>query len=478
MRSRSNAAERRSTGFGTTPVVIAYIALISLIPSRMIIPGFGAAGRPGVLFAVGMFLWWVLLSLLSGRTRFEAFDCDPVTLRRRNVAIRLAVYAYLVAFLMAMVAGLDRGLPRIEASAMDRALLIALGFAGVILTLTDGLTSTASVRRVMVWMVWLGAVGAAVGIVQFIGGPDLSSLVRIPGLINHSDALGFRVRGSDGFVRVRGFATHPIEYGVVTATLLPIAIHMATTGRGRWRWIPVILIGASVPLSVSRSGVVAVIVAMLVYALGWSWRTRANALVIAIVAIVAFQAVVPGLLGTLRSLFVGSSNDNSITGRTEDFEATSTFTSQRPWFGRGPGTFIPDRYRVLDNEYLGTLIDSGIVGLASLIALLTIAALTGLRTARRSSDPEVRGLSRASTAGAVGAIVVFATFDALAFPMYAGIVMLNIGCIGALRRIDRSLSVERDVMTDDGANRPENTTASDTVLSESSRPIRVDSPSV
>jgi O-antigen ligase len=45
---------------------------------------------------------------------------------------------------------------------------------------------------------------------------------------------------------------------------------------------------------------------------------------------------------------------------------------QAPWFGHGPGTFIADseKNNVLDNQYLLTLIEIGLIGLAVVLVYL------------------------------------------------------------------------------------------------------------
>ena len=80
-----------------------------------------------------------------------------------------------------------------------------------------------------------------------------------------------------------------------------------------------------------------------------------------------------GLVGTIISLFTGLSSDPSIAGRTDDYAVVGKFISESPWFGRGFGTFLPKEYFILDNQYLGSIVETGYVGLGALLA--------GLRTA-------------------------------------------------------------------------------------------------
>jgi hypothetical protein len=109
---------------------------------------------------------------------------------------------------------------------------------------------------------------------------------------------------------------------------------------------------------------------------------------------------------------------------------------ESPWIGRGLSTFIPSIYRTLDNQYLGTLIESGLLGLIALLALLVGSVSIGLSIRARSSDPEVRSLSYSLAVSAAVAVVSFFTFDAFGFPMLSGMLFLLLGCLGALWRLE------------------------------------------
>ena len=411
---------------GATPIVVAFLLTLTLIPPVLVVPGLGAAGRPAALIALGLLGWWALSCTL------------PRTQPAVSVALRWAFYVHLMVFIAAMVAGLDRGLPGVEARSMDRTFLLALGFTGISLAIIDGLPTRRAIDRLLWWTVSLGAIGALVGVVQFAVDFDVTVYIDVPGLQSNSELSDIRTRGLGDLRRVRGFAVHAIEFGVVLATLLPVAIHLASTStqKSLVRWLPAVAIGLAIPLSISRSASLALIIGMSVFALSWTWRQRGNAFAVAAIGVVAFQTVVPGLLGTIRSLFRNTGNDDTVTGRTEDYAAVGSFIRDRPWLGRGPGTFTPEEYRLLDNQYLKTLLEQGWLGLLALIGLMSVAGLTAMHLARSANDPITRSLASALGAGVAIAFVVFATFDALFFPIYTGVLFVVIGCIGALYRLD------------------------------------------
>ena len=153
--------------------------------------------------------------------------------------------------------------------------------------------------------------------------------------------------------------------------------------------------------------------------------------------IVAFSGVVPGLIGTIRSSFTNLSNDPSVEGRTEDYNIIFTYIGDRPWFGRGPGTFLPARYIVLDNEALYTLATMGYVGLVAVLALVICAMLVARNISRNAGDDASRHLAIALMAPVLAALLVSLTFDSLSFPIFSGLLFFIFGAIGALWRLDR-----------------------------------------
>jgi O-antigen ligase len=281
---------------------------------------------------------------------------------------------------------------------------------------------------------------AVLGEIQFIFGIDVVQRISIPGLSLNADLVGIATRGEGEFRRVAGTASHYIEFGVVAALLLPLALHYALYARDRaerqWRWTICAVLGAAVPFSISRSGFVCLVVAMVVLAALWNLRMQAMALVVGVVAVGALRFVVPGLIGTILALFRNLGNDPSVQNREIDYPIVFRYVAERPWFGRGPGTFLPERYILLDNEILGTLVSTGYIGLASLLAVFAVALWLSRSVAKHTAQPENRHLAQALAASIVGALVASATFDSLGFPIFAGTLFLLVGAVGALSSLD------------------------------------------
>lgn len=401
------------------------LVLIFAVPARLVLAPLGAAGRPAVLYATGLALVWLLaIPRASDRTGRQP--------------VRWLIGVYFAVQLITYAAGFDRGLPALEARSADRWLLMSAAVAGLALFVADGVPDRSALDRLLRRALAGGAIMATIGSLQFLVGFDLTQYMRIPGLRANRDLIGIGERG-DGFSRIAGTASHYIEFGVVLAMLLPLAIHYAFYSSGRAdqvrRWALVVLLGSAVPFSVSRSGVLAAAVAFTVLFSVWPWRLRLNAVVVAGIAVVGYRLLQPGLLGTIRSLFTNAGDDPSVQGRTDDYALVFGYIRERPWFGRGAGTFMPERYILLDNQFLNTWVSQGAVGLAAFSFLLLGAYWTARSLRLRSAAEEDRHLAQALAAGVVSGLVASATFDSLSFTTFTCLTFLLVGCIGALFRV-------------------------------------------
>ncbi|MGH8868266.1 MAG: O-antigen ligase family protein [Actinomycetes bacterium] len=403
-----------------------FVLLTYAMSQQLVFAPMGAAGRPAMLGGLAMAVWWLL-------TRFH-----PDLVLHGWQPVRALILLVVAVRVLAYAMGYDRGLDGLEAAAADREMLLALSMAGVALCIADGVRSRARLDVLIGRIVLAGAFMALVGIIQFFAKFDLSQYLVLPGLSWHTTVFAIGERG-EGVARVAGTARHYIEFGAACGMLVPLAIHRArfapTRGRAQARWVSAGLLAAAVPMAVSRTGILALALSLGVYSVVWGWRSRFNAAALAFCAAVMFAGVVPGLLGTLAKLFLNASEDPSVLARQEDYAPTMAYVADRPWFGRGPGTFLPDRYILLDNQYLYTLVTEGYVGLAALILLYAGAIILTLRIGRRAADAETRDLAQALLALFVVAAVVSGTFDSFSFAVFTASLFLALGCAGALWRL-------------------------------------------
>jgi O-antigen ligase len=314
-------------------------------------------------------------------------------------------------------------------------LIVLLAYAGVALLASDVLDRRGLERLVTVLVV-LGAIVAVVGILQFTTGINIIGYYSVlPGLTENTEFTAVAQRSA--FRRVNGTTSHPIEFSITLCMVLPLAIHRAFcdgVAHRRRQWLAPGLIAAAIPMTLSRSGTLALAVVALVLAAGWRPAQLRRALLVAPLFVIALRLLVPGLLGTVLSLFSNVENDPSIQGRTEDYAAVRGYISSAPWLGRGFGTFVPSQYQLLDNQYLGQLIETGVVGLTALLLLFVVGVSLARGARLRAHDVRTRDLGQALAASLCVPAVSFATFDGFAFPIVSGLTFLLLGCAGALWR--------------------------------------------
>ena len=431
--------------------VIGYAGLRLCIPSQLVFRPLGSAGAPASLWGIGALIWWVVATVRGS---------NPV---RGLTGIRLGFGALTLAVLTAYAAGNLTGWyapPSIRQatdefwtllpatvfeitdtmiSAADRGLMSFAGWLGILMITADGLRSRTDLERLTKWLIRFGAFVAMLGIVQYFSGIDIAGLFRIPGLSANSE-FG-EVVSRSVVNRVSSTATHPIELGVAMAALLPLALHHSLHARGDGRslraWVPTVLIGAVVPMSVSRSAILVAAVAVLVLFLGWPRGWRVRALIVLPFVAVVMRLLAPGLLGTIRSLFANLDADPSVSGRTDDYAVVLHLYAENPIFGRGLFTFVPRYYRILDNQLLMILIELGLVGLIVTVVAVGTAFFGALGARRRTRDPLLRHLSLAIAASICGLVVSYVTFDAWGFPITAGLSFLLFGMAGCAANIVR-----------------------------------------
>lgn len=432
----------RRRRLSTLTILVVFLALQFLIPARLVIGGLGAAGRPSV--AVGIllaFLWCVWMR-------------RPNRLPGGRQPVRWLLAGYLIVQLIGYAVGFDRLLPQVEANAANRSLLFTVATVGVGLAVADGLVTRRQLDTLLRTLVALSSVMAGVGILQFFRVVDLTRYIQIPGLRHNSSLIGLGARGDGDLARVAGTANHYIEFGVVLALVLPIALHYAffsPPGRARvGQWVCVALIASAIPLSISRSAILTVAVSMGMLAAVWPWRRRYNVAVVAFVGTAVFHVVNRGVLGTIRSMFTNMDNDPSVQNRIADRAFVARMFEERPWLGRGAGTVLPERYILLDNQLFGTLVGGGVLGLTAFLALFAVPYFLGRSVRLRAESEEARHLGQALAVVFPAGLLASGTFDSFGFATFVGTTVVSIGAVGALWRMER-IGPSRPVQARGGA---------------------------
>ncbi|WP_245782960.1 MULTISPECIES: O-antigen ligase family protein [Amycolatopsis] len=408
-----------------------YVAVALIVPARLVISGISMSITPATVFGLGLGLLWFCGQLTT----------TLGTAKGRNAA-RTVLFVFIVTQLATYGYATRNYLPPDELDSADRTLVTILAVVVAGLAICDGVRTLARIELVLKCIVVTTTVVAVIGILQFLADFDLTRYLVLPGL-HPVTADGFILERA-AFRRPAATTGHPIEFGVVCAVAMPLAAHYAFTARDRgeraarrwWLCLAIVAVGAMV--SLSRSAMLGLALAALVLLIGWPGRRRIQAVLVGAAFMVLMRFLIPGLLGTLYGLFADIGNDTSISGRTQDYATTSVVIAQHPWLGRGLGTYLPSKYGPLDNQYLGTLVQNGFIGLFALIALFVVGAYAALRARSLSRNVHVRDLALTLVASLSVLALGAATFDLLAFSMATTLAFVLVGLSGALLRAVRA----------------------------------------
>jgi O-antigen ligase len=235
-----------------------------------------------------------------------------------------------------------------------------------------------------------------------------------------------RAQGRGERLRAYASAEHAIALSAALVMLIPLAVYLRRrTAHRRWSLVAALLaVGALA--AVSRTGVVMLIVVGLVFL--WLRPVETKRLwPVLVPALVVVHVALPATLGPLKSAFFPpggliaeqkASAGTYGSGRLADLGPSLDEAKRTPFLGQGFGTRITEWGRanapILDNQWLGTLLETGAVGVFALGWLLLRPIR---RLARRAKeDPSPRGWLAAGVAASLAAFGVgMFTYDAFAF---------------------------------------------------------------
>ena len=403
-------------------VLTVMLAALFLVPGGYVVVGpLKSVGNPAELVGLLALMLWAAARILG---LLPARPAHPV---------RWVLLAWAMTALMAFAAAMMRVLHPEESAGAVRALFPLAAVMGIALLAVDGLRTREMVERTLFRLVVLGGVSAAIGVVEFGLGFQYRTAMRLPGLTTNSDDY---IDTRAGFVRIQAGASHPIEYAVVLAAVAPLALHFALRASRKWQrgtaWLAFIAILTVTPMTVSRSGMLGLTVAMVVYGVHLGPRERFNGVIAGLVGLAVFRAAVPGILGTIEYFIFAGSQDSSITARTEDYARIPWLVTGHEVLGRGFGTFAPTLYFFVDNQYLLTLLEGGLVSVAVMIATFVVGMGAARGYRKRSTDEAERSLGQALAAAVAAVAVAAVAFDEFSFRQTFFTFALLLGCSGAL----------------------------------------------
>jgi hypothetical protein len=254
----------------------------------------------------------------------------------------------------------------------------------------------------------------------------------------------FTASGIDGVDEIgRRLVVGPAEHGLEVVAMLSMALPIAIVrliGSTRWRdrllygTVICLLFGAALA-TYRKSAILAPISACLVLA----YFRRRELLKLApfgLILLVAIPIISPNALGSVvEQLKPNKLGVSTVSDRISDYDAIRPDILSHPAFGRGYGSYEHTSYRILDNELLTRLVESGIVGLIAFV-LIVVTIIAVAAPIIRSRDPARAPIALAIAAGAMPFLVLAALFDIMSFP-HAPYILLTLAGLLAVIAGDR-----------------------------------------
>lgn len=424
--AREQLPLRERVGTDAVTYLTVYLVLFCAVPSYLTIPALGSVGRLSVLWGLVGIAWWAYYRLQL-----------TVPIQRGSASVKIAALAFFGMLALSYSIANLRGMPSGDATTADSSFIRIASWAGVALVAIDGIPSRDRLLVLFRRIVVAGALMSLLGLIQFATGLSLVDSISLPGFETSPDFDSVLNRA--GFTRAAGTAAHPLEYGSVLCMTLPLALALGISDNKRsWyvRWAPVLLIVLASMLSMSRSALIGVFVGLIFLAPSLPAKVKLTSIICGTAMLVGVVFLVPGMLGTVRGMFLGIGTDTSTLSRADSATSALQIALRNPFFGRGFGTFLPPEL-ILDNQILLMLLEAGFVGLAAFLLLAMVAFLAGWRVMKLTDNETERALGPALSASIAAGMSTLIFFDGLSFPITAGLLFLLLGTCGSMLRVVR-----------------------------------------
>lgn len=406
-----------------TPWLLAIMCLlVPILPSYSVLPGpLKGNGSPERMIAVLLF-GLVLLGFLVVRRS------TPTRVIRPGVIVILIYFLLQTAIWGVGLTHLGSALAE---SGKTDAILNPIATVGPALYIITCVRTTRQ-RDIVLGCLATGLTFACfVGLLQWWTDIDLRFFFVPPGFVVNTEHLELETRL--GATRITGTSSHAVEFSVLAAAAVPLTLYLARNAKRRqFRWaagLACCLALLTIPASISRTGIITLATALIVYM--WAFKVRALAVGVigAALAVWCYIALFPSVANALWETVINSEKDPSVLSRTADYAMVGDTFRANPLFGLGLGGDPPTEYGFLDNEWLQAIVQGGIIGVAAMLVLAG-GGIFGVAAALRAAT-DSREREQAYVLGAMFAAVLTSsfTFDLLSFRQAAVILFITFGLL-------------------------------------------------
>jgi O-antigen ligase len=252
----------------------------------------------------------------------------------------------------------------------------------------------------------------------------------------------------EGRLRVLASSQHPIALSVLFVILLPLVFYLARSEGRRWLLVAGLYVIA-IFTTASRTGIIGLQVITIVY-LCLQPRAVFRAWPLLVPVLAAVHVAAPGAIGTLRNMFnpqfliteqtqttVG--NSAYASGRLADVRPTLGEWSNKPLLGQGFATRVTTgpnaNARLLDDQWLGTLLETGYLGFVAWVWLFVRSVRRLARAASAEGDSEDGWLLTGFAAAIAAFAVTMGFYDTFSFIQNVFLCFIVLGLSSAFLNI-------------------------------------------
>ena len=423
------AAWARTTSIGWPRLIGVLILIILLIPIRRY-------ALPGDLpFQLELYRVFVAMLILGW---FAALLADS-RIRIKRTGFEGPIVLILGAAAGSVVMNPDRVAPL--SSEVEKSLMFLLSYVLVVYVTVSVIRRLDNVDHLAKTLVVGGGIVAVAAIYEARTGYNVfNHLSRAMPFLHDLGEVGGYQRAGTAKLRVFGSAQHPIALSAALVMLTPLALYLYRRYRAR-RWLFCALaLAAACASTISRTGIIMFLVVGVVFL--WLRPRETRRLWPALLIVpVAIHFALPGTLGAIKQSFLPAggllaeqraSANTAGSGRIADLGPGLELWQRQPVLGQGFGTQVVDlnaagvESNILDNQWLGTLIGTGILGFFGWLWFFARAVRRFGAEAKR--DESERGWLLAAIAASVAAFAVgMLTFDAFAFIQVTFLMFILVG---------------------------------------------------
>jgi polysaccharide biosynthesis protein PslJ len=370
---------------------------------------------------------------------FCALAADP-RVRWRSTGFEVPIGALVLAMLLSMAANVER--VSAVSSLVVKNFTFFLSYLLVIYFVVSVVRSRRDLDRMLALLVGGGTVVSLAALIEWRTGTNFFGWYsHVVPFLNYIDEGVAQTRGT-GF-RARASAQHPIALSAALVLLLPLAVYLYQRYRNRL-WLAA---AAVLTLGALSTGSRTAMVMLIAVGLGFLCikpRESVRMIPWLLPLLVVVQVVMPGTLGTMKSILnpnyvikEQSYDQGATAGRIADIGPALDRWATKPALGSGFGTTVADpnapkesEQQILDNQWLGTLLQIGAIGALSLLWLFGLAITRLARRARASSGAD-GWLSAALATSVLAFALGMLTFDAFAFVQvtFFAFVIIGLGAV-------------------------------------------------